>query len=126
MEMFDYMKQQVQELQEAMKEHGNHQGYAIDFGRVTIDTQTGEATYQVRMLPNPDFNNPEKVLFEHGLRLLGASHYADAFGKQVVLNSQKLTVYGINPRARKYPVLVRNDQTGTSYKVPLEFLDQAE
>lgn len=118
------MKRAFEELKDAMVSYGHDEGYVFTFDNPKIISDgisDLEISASFRMLPNPEGLPAEQVFFNADAPTLGLSK--DAYGHQVELDGKTVEIFGVNPRARKYKLLVRDVATGATYKSPLFPLD---
>ena len=118
------MEKAFKELKDALVSYGHDEGFVYSFDNPKIISDgisPVEITASFRMLPNPEGLSAEQVFFNADAPALGLSK--DAYGHQVELDGKTVEVFGVNPRARKYKLLVRDVATGDMFKVPLFPLD---
>lgn len=118
------MEKAFTELRDALVSYGHDEGYvfALEKPKMAVDNGVEkELTASFRMVPNPDGLSAEEVFFRLDAPLVGVS--PDAYGHKIELEGRTVEVCGVNPRARKYSLIVRDLSDGKQYKVPHVVLD---
>lgn len=106
-----------EEIQAALSKVADAHDGIFNVGNITYDDTSAKISLTF-MENGEDGTSAEEVEFNKYARAYGFGP-AD-YGKVIFLDGTPYTFYGFAPKARKYPCLLRNTETGKEVKATLE------
>jgi hypothetical protein len=96
------------ELNDVLKRYGSHVGVKFEIGRITYDNDSFRTS--IKAFNTADGVDSKKVEFAKNCRKFGIPQ--DWYGKNIIVDGVEHRIIGVRPRARKYPILLKNLATG--------------
>lgn len=109
-----------QEVDQVLSQIGEKHGLKFKLGRITYIPDGTECWTKLTVLANSD--DAAKQRFANKATLFDLP--ADAYGKEIKKAGLVLKLVGINERARKYPGIGLEKNTGKRFNIPLAVLHE--
>jgi len=97
-----------EDLNNVLKSYGIQNNIDFKIGRISYTEDTFRTTLEAFNTENG--GDADQIAFEKNRQRFGIP--SDWFGKTVTINGKEYAVNGVNPRARKYPISLKNVETG--------------
>lgn len=97
-----------QDLNRVLKSYGVQQNIDFKIGKITYTDDSFKVSLEA--FDTQRGGSAEQISYEKNCMKFGLQQ--DWYGKEITLNGRRYTVADINTRARKYPVVLRNANTG--------------
>lgn len=119
----DLIKKVEKDLLEALKPIEEKYNIGFDVGKIKYDKEVADIELSMLSLANGS-KDAEHARFIKEAPLVGlkASDYLSIINN----GTQTLKIIGVNPRARKYPIIAEDIDSGSVYKLPLEAMAYQE
>ena len=95
--------------------------YNVELSQKTISYDSLTFRFTVDGVRLRDDKDAEQLMFEKYCLKYGVS--PDKYKAELLVNGKLMNLVGFNPRARKYPLILR-DKNGKSYKYIINCLDE--
>ena len=97
-----------EDLNKVLKSYGIQKNIDFKIGKISYTESNFRTTLEAFNIENG--GNADQIAFEQNCHRFGIP--SDWFGKDVEINGSRYSVNGVNTRARKYPINLKNLNTG--------------
>lgn len=94
------------DIDEALAAVAEKHGIKLNAGNISFEPLSCKITCTAEVRETSDGMSPEQKRFEEYAPMFGLS--ADDYGKWVVFSGDRWKISGIEPKRRKYPIIVEN------------------